>query len=618
LPVGNCLIGHVPNRDCMALALMHSAGVDQMFGYTAATFFGYMGWGIDYYFSNQRGRYTLSESFFCNNQALVHQLVTRFPANANVNFDSFDYHDIKKLKKVHKISDPQEFGLLWDRDIVAFYGDPAWEVRFPRCKSSWDYSFSQKNNIHSLKIKFNENGKWGKRPLIVFMPAQFQNFEILKGEEFMPVLNKNFILIPFKGTYKKNDEIDVVFKAEPVIRNKTSKDMPPIFADKMISNKKNDKSFQLLKNEIVELVPENYFQGIFSALQNAGDNANELNSAMRTLKDEKLSALCFLIVNMPVRDLRTLTGDYLIDNINFAFEARDKLSWGKLLPKDIFLNYVLPYANITETRDNWRETFFKKLFPLVKNCSSMTEAAETLNQKIWELLDVKYHATKRKKADQSPFESMNSKFASCSGLSILLIDACRAVCVPARFVGIPQWKNKNGNHSWVEVWDKNWLFTGAAEPAPLNSGWFTDDASQADPTNPVHSIYAVTFKKTGLNFPCVWNSNANYVSAHNITERYVDSENSQQKNVVAIQLFDEPNGNRVAESVVIRAKGKIVGKGITRNESNDKNDMLEFKLPANKKFEIEIKRRNQPSLNRTFATTNSTHLELKFFLDEIE
>ncbi len=46
MPMGNCLIGNIPDRDCMATAWMHSGGVLQMFGYTAVTFHGYMGWGI--------------------------------------------------------------------------------------------------------------------------------------------------------------------------------------------------------------------------------------------------------------------------------------------------------------------------------------------------------------------------------------------------------------------------------------------------------------------------------------------------------------------------------------------------------------------------------------------
>ena len=64
-------------------------------------------------------------------------------------------------------------------------------------------------------------------------------------------------------------------------------------------------------------------------------------------------------------------------------------------------------------------------------------------------------------------ESMETGLASCTGLSILLIDACRSVGVPARFVGTPLWADGSGNHSWVEIWDGGWHFVGAAEPAGL-------------------------------------------------------------------------------------------------------------------------------------------------------
>ena len=58
-------------------------------------------------------------------------------------------------------------------------------------------------------------------------------------------------------------------------------------------------------------------------------------------------------------------------------------------------------------------------------------------REVFKAVNVKYHATKRLKPDQSPSESMKIGYASCSGLSIILVDACRAVGVPARVVGTP-------------------------------------------------------------------------------------------------------------------------------------------------------------------------------------
>ncbi len=79
LPIGNCLMGNIDRRDCMALAWMNSAGVHQMLGYTVPTWYGYMGWGVLDYFVEQPGRYTFTEAFFANHHALLHRLATYFP-----------------------------------------------------------------------------------------------------------------------------------------------------------------------------------------------------------------------------------------------------------------------------------------------------------------------------------------------------------------------------------------------------------------------------------------------------------------------------------------------------------------------------------------------------------
>ena len=114
--------------------------------------------------------------------------------------------------------------------------------------------------------------------------------------------------------------------------------------------------------------------------------------------------------------------------------------------------------------------------------------------------------------------------ASCTGLSVLLVDACRALAIPARVVGTPRWTDNSGNHTWVEIWDNGWHFTGACEPNghDLDKAWFIDRASQALRDDPLHAIYAVSYRRTGQNFPLVWARGENGVSAVNVTDRYTD------------------------------------------------------------------------------------------------
>ena len=98
--------------------------------------------------------------------------------------------------------------------------------------------------------------------------------------------------------------------------------------------------------------------------------------------------------------------------------------------------------------------------PIAKKCKTPGEAALLLNKEVFRQFDVQYSATKRPKADQSPYESAKAKFASCTGLSVLAVDACRAVAIPARLAGTPLWTDGSGNHTWFEVWDGSWHVVG--------------------------------------------------------------------------------------------------------------------------------------------------------------
>ena len=51
--------------------------------------------------------------------------------------------------------------------------------------------------------------------------------------------------------------------------------------------------------------------------------------------------------------------------------------------------------------------------------------------------------------------------------------------VPARIAGVPQWAQKEGNHTWTEYWDGDWHFLGADEydKNGPDRAWFNADAA---------------------------------------------------------------------------------------------------------------------------------------------
>ncbi len=330
-----------------------------------------------------------------------------------------------------------------------------------------------------------------------------------------------------------------------------------------------------------------------ATLQRAGDNRGQLQQALEQVPADQRRGLRFLLAHMPARDATELTSEFLLHNVDFAYRAWRGASWHARVPEEIFLNEILPYANINEHRDNWRQTFYERFRPLVEDVDSPSRAAAILNQKIFPELKVRY-STQRKRADQGPFQSMESGLASCTGLSILLIDACRAVGVPARFVGTPLWSDGSGNHSWVEVWDDGWHFTGAAEPSgdELDRAWFVARASAAQRDQRLNAIYAVSFRRTPITFPLVWDKSIDYVYAVNVTSRYANQvpPTPEGKARVLLRVAQLPAGERVAATFRVRdAAGQVAAEGTTNDERFDANDHVSVLLDAGGKYEVEFR-----------------------------
>lgn len=329
------------------------------------------------------------------------------------------------------------------------------------------------------------------------------------------------------------------------------------------------------------------------ALAAAGENRPAIEAALQQVPAGQREGMAFLVANMPESDLQRLSTEFLLENVRLAYEALQEAPWRDRVPPEIFLNDVLPYANIDERRDDWRADFRRRFLPLIAGIDDPGLAAAKLNQQLFTEVKVRYSAD-RPKANQSPYESIEAGRASCTGLSILLIDACRAVGIPARFVGTPLWSDGSGNHSWVEVWDgEAWRFTGAAEATgdELDQGWFLARAAAAKRDEPRHAIYAVRFQKSPQRFPMVWSRGGEKAYAVNVTDRYAGRQTKRNGGEVLVRfrLLDKAEGNRVAAKIkLLDRDGRVVAQGTTRDERFDSNDHFEAAVPAGQPLKVQL------------------------------
>ena len=317
--------------------------------------------------------------------------------------------------------------------------------------------------------------------------------------------------------------------------------------------------------------PPDWPAAVEAALERAGDNRAEIEAALTGADPRHEAGLLFLVEHMPEPDLRTLDAAFLLENAALAYAARDAAPWE--LDDALFLDYVLPYAQVNETRERWRPDFAERFRERVAECETPGEAAQVLNRTLFGELGVRY-STGRRRPDQSPSESIEIGMASCTGLSILLADACRAVGVPARLAGTPNWADKRGNHTWVEVWDDGWHFVGAAEPSDegLDHGWFAGDAARAVPGSREHGIFATSWRRTGASFPMVWARDVDWVPAVDVTDRYVPAERRAASPKLYVDVVDGAD-RRVAARVELVDAGLA---GTSSDESRDTNDALTF------------------------------------------
>lgn len=346
-------------------------------------------------------------------------------------------------------------------------------------------------------------------------------------------------------------------------------------------------------------VPKEYHALIDRTIATAGDNAKELKKALKEVPRNEREGMAFLISYMPERDAKSLSADFLLENVQYAYKARAEFPWAKEVPDSVFLNDVVAYANLNENRESWRKDFYERFKKYVAPCKTMREAIDSVNKNVCDELLVDYN-TKREKPDQAPYESMRQHMASCSGLSILLTDAFRAVGIPSRVAGTPAWHDDRGNHNWNEVWiDGQWRFTEYYPSDDLDQSWFLTDAGKAIKEDVRKAIYAASFKPTGSYFPLVWNEDIRYVHAENVTDRYTSLYRAQLSAMPAdgshvalrVMVFKdkdhaEASGDRVATNLDVFKGDKQLYGGRSTGATQDMNDVLTFNVEKNQQYVV--------------------------------
>ncbi|QQT55238.1 transglutaminase domain-containing protein [Sphingobacterium multivorum] len=195
-----------------------------------------------------------------------------------------------------------------------------------------------------------------------------------------------------------------------------------------------------------------------------------------------------------VRDSKILTTEFLEQNINSAVSQWNTFPWSKQIPKDIFLNYLLPYKVLLEYPSGWR-TYFQKQYQdsinkFVRNGEEDTDKVNaSIIAKLYQSINYSENAFKLTK-NPSLNEILAIGKGECYTLSHLFVYANRSVGIPSTIDIVPLWGSRNGSHA-TEV------FYRKIETNP-NEYTYSFKPSKGSFLNRPAKVFRFSFKKVNV------------------------------------------------------------------------------------------------------------------------
>lgn len=149
-------------------------------------------------------------------------------------------------------------------------------------------------------------------------------------------------------------------------------------------------------------------------------------------------------------DVEYLSADFLIRNIDKAFDVWDESPWKADVDFDAFCRYILPYRFEQELlADGWRDSLYNEFHFLVEDVKSVKTAYEIVHDTVWKRLLSSYSFFPH---SLDVVAIRHLKQAACNQRSLMLGSVMRALGIPAAMDCVQHWANYGHNgHAWVSL-----------------------------------------------------------------------------------------------------------------------------------------------------------------------
>lgn len=174
------------------------------------------------------------------------------------------------------------------------------------------------------------------------------------------------------------------------------------------------------------------------------------------LPDDKVNPLKgFRYDNLPkTYDAHVITADYLIENIDLAFEEWEKRPWNKYFTFDDFCELILPYRIDNEPLERWRSDYHKKFAFLLDSLYTGSDIIKASNVIGQYLRNEKFIFNRNLNLPHLGAQFLlKYRVGKCVDSCDYLIYTLRSLGIPAAVDELPLSPDNLTGHTWNVVLD---------------------------------------------------------------------------------------------------------------------------------------------------------------------
>jgi len=176
-------------------------------------------------------------------------------------------------------------------------------------------------------------------------------------------------------------------------------------------------------------------------------------------------------------DLKTLSADYLIENIDQAFEAWQTAPWVSEVSFDNFCNYILPYNSYYEFPEKWR-TRMRERYQYIMDDPDIPKTILDVSCALVDEEKTWFKWTGDFEAYPSAISLSNllkGQRGSCTDMANLAAYGAKALGIPVAMDYVHRWGN-GGTHAWSALIDSDTTFLPfmGAEARPGDFEWIRE------------------------------------------------------------------------------------------------------------------------------------------------